>query len=198
MSPSCLPRPGLVTVFPHHVPPPQLLNTTGFQPQFCERKNLKLQREEGAGITAAMAGGCSRELGWVAEGGHRGGGALRLCSPQDRFLELCLYPYFTRARNITTWRNVKLPTRHLYTTEHLLRWRVETPNTDFCSAVMSLLLMGLGNSGSSRAERVLCSTQKQMVSFFSRQRKPKEEWNKISIYICMYVCYVCKFVHTWF
>ena len=57
---------------------PNCLTQLVFSPSFVEEKILKLRREEGAGITAAMAGGCSRELGWVARGHREGGGALRL------------------------------------------------------------------------------------------------------------------------
>ena len=78
MSPSASPGRDWLLYFHTMYHRPNCFIQLVFSPSFVKEKILTLRREEGAGITAAMAGGCSRELGWLARGHREGGGALRL------------------------------------------------------------------------------------------------------------------------
>ena len=152
--------PGLVTVFPHHVPPPELPHNWFPSPALWEKKFTNC----GAGVGILMAG-YGLEQGWAEE--ERGS-----VLPQDRFLSSG-HPYFTRVGRVS-------PPGAMVRCQHDTLsplWgveTVETPNTDFCSAVMSLLLMGPGNSSWAPPcqERVWCKTQNyKIVSFFGQELK---------------------------
>ena len=149
-----------------------------------KEKILKLRREEGAGITAAMAGAAVGN--WAGEPGRE------VLSPQDRFPRLCLYPYFTRARNISTWRNVKLPTRHLYTEQE-----VSSGDTQhrllFCRDVI-IINRPAWLTQAPPGQNEFCTRHKNkwFLSSLGKENQKKSEISNAYTYVCMLCMQICS------